>query len=183
MIRGRAQIDKTNRLGETALIVAVQQRHRAIVSTLLKLGANPDKADHAAGYTARDYAKRDSRSKEMLTLIETVKSQTSADSRAGQGQLGAEAQSRVDLRRQPARRAAREIEPFGLAPRRRQRAQRRFAQHRGVIAVGDQQPRLAGQEMLLVEQARTATAAPPSRSGRNNRDSRATCRRRPDRRG
>jgi ankyrin repeat protein len=74
MLLGRADVDKANRLGETALIVAVQQRHRAIVSTLLKLGANPDKRDHA-GYSAREYAKRDSRSTEMLKLIETVKSQ------------------------------------------------------------------------------------------------------------
>lgn len=74
MLKGHAQVDKTNRLGETALIVAVQQRNAMLVSTLLQLGANPDKQDHAAGYSARDYAKRDDRSKEMLRLIETVKS-------------------------------------------------------------------------------------------------------------
>ncbi len=77
LLMKRALIDKPNRLGETALIVAVQQRHAAIVSTLLKLGADPDKRDHAAGYSARDYAKRDSRSKDMLKLIETVKSRAS----------------------------------------------------------------------------------------------------------
>jgi len=74
MLMSGAQVDKPNRLGETALIVAVQARHAAIVSTLLKLGANPDKRDHAAGFSARDYAKRDSRTKDMLKLIETVKS-------------------------------------------------------------------------------------------------------------
>ena len=74
LLMSGAQVDKPNRLGETALIVAVQQRQAAIVSTLLKLGANPDKRDHAAGFSARDYAKRDSRTKEMLKLIETVKS-------------------------------------------------------------------------------------------------------------
>ncbi len=74
LLKGHAQVDRTNRLGETALIVAVQQRNAPIVSTLLKLGANPDRQDHAAGYSARDYAKRDSRSKDMLRLIETVKS-------------------------------------------------------------------------------------------------------------
>ena len=73
LLKARAQVDRTNRLGETALIVAVQQRYAPIVSTLLKLGANPDKTDHASGYSARDYAKRDSRSKDMLHLIETVK--------------------------------------------------------------------------------------------------------------
>lgn len=78
LLMSRAQVDKTNRLGETALIVAVQQRHAAIVSTLLKLGANPDKRDHAAGFSARDYAGRDSRTKDMLKLIETVKSRVPA---------------------------------------------------------------------------------------------------------
>ncbi len=73
LLRSRAQIDKVNRLGETPLIVAVQQRSSAMVRTLLKLGANPDRSDHA-GYSARDYAKRDNRSKEMLQLIDTVKS-------------------------------------------------------------------------------------------------------------
>ena len=77
LLMSGAQVDKSNRLGETALIVAVQQRQAAIVSTLLKLGANPDKRDHAAGYSARDYANRDSRTKDMLKLIETVKSRVS----------------------------------------------------------------------------------------------------------
>lgn len=69
-----ANVDAGNRRGETALIVAVQQRQPRIVELLLRAGANPDKADFAAGYTARDYAKRDSRSKELIRLIETVKS-------------------------------------------------------------------------------------------------------------
>jgi ankyrin repeat protein len=73
-----AIVDKTNKLGETALIVAVQQRQATIVKMLLEAGANPDKADHASGYSARDYAKRDSRSPEMLKLIETVKSRKKA---------------------------------------------------------------------------------------------------------
>lgn len=77
LLMSGALVDKPNRLGETALIVAVQQRKAAIVSTLLKLGANPDKRDHAAGYSARDYANRDSRTKDMLKLIETVKSRVS----------------------------------------------------------------------------------------------------------
>jgi ankyrin repeat protein len=76
LLMARPMIDKTNRLGETALIAAVQQRQAAIVSTLLKLGANPDKRDHT-GYSAREHAARDTRSKEMLRLIETVKSRAS----------------------------------------------------------------------------------------------------------
>jgi len=73
MLMHNAQVDKTNRFGETALIVAVQQRQPAIVKMLLEAGADPDRADHASGYSARDYAKRDSRSQDMLKLIETVK--------------------------------------------------------------------------------------------------------------
>ena len=64
------KVDATNKMGETALIVAVQQRRARIVRALLAAGANPDKADTAAGLTARDYAKRDSRSREILQLIE-----------------------------------------------------------------------------------------------------------------
>ena len=66
----KAKIDGTNRMGETALIVAVQQRHVPIVRMLLEAGADPDKADSAAGYSARDYARRDTRSREILRLIE-----------------------------------------------------------------------------------------------------------------
>ena len=74
MLERTAQVDLANRRGETALIVAVQQRQRGMVELLLQAGANPDKADHSAGYSARDYAKRDTRSRELLKLIETVKS-------------------------------------------------------------------------------------------------------------
>jgi ankyrin repeat protein len=78
MLMHGAHVDKANRLGETALIVAVQQRQAAIVRMLLEAGANPDITDHASGYSARDYAKRDGRSTEMLKLIETVKAKKAA---------------------------------------------------------------------------------------------------------
>ena len=74
LIGRRAKVDLANRRGETALIVAVQQRQPRIVELLLRAGADPDKADHAAGYTARDYAKRDTRSRELIKMIETIKS-------------------------------------------------------------------------------------------------------------
>ena len=64
----------TNRRGETALIVAVQQRRPRVVELLMRAGADPDKTDHAAGYSARDYAKRDTRSRDLLRLIESTKS-------------------------------------------------------------------------------------------------------------
>ncbi len=73
LIRAKVKVDTTNGQGETALIVAVQQRQTAIVKLLLAAGADPDRSDSAAGYSARDYAKRDSRSREMLKLIEAKK--------------------------------------------------------------------------------------------------------------
>ena len=66
-----AKVDSTNRMGETALIVAVQQRRPEIARKLLALGANPDLADAAAGYSAREYAKRDPRSRNILEMIES----------------------------------------------------------------------------------------------------------------
>ena len=74
MLRLGARPDTANRRGETALIVAVQQRRPEIVKLLLQASANPDKTDHAAGYSARDYAKRDTRNRDLLKLIETVRS-------------------------------------------------------------------------------------------------------------
>jgi len=68
-----AKVDAANRMGETPLIIAVQQRQTQIVKVLLDAGADPDKSDSAAGYSARDYAKRDSRSREILQLIEAKK--------------------------------------------------------------------------------------------------------------
>lgn len=73
MIVARARIDAANRQGETALIVAVQARQSQAVRRLLEAGANPDKTDIAAGLSARDYAKRDTRNRELLRMIETIK--------------------------------------------------------------------------------------------------------------
>ena len=68
-----AQVNATNRMGETPLIIAVQQREPQIVRFLLDHGADPDKTDHAAGYSARDYAERDNRSRDILKLINDKK--------------------------------------------------------------------------------------------------------------
>ncbi len=73
LLRNGARIDAANRQGETALIIAVQQRNPQLVKLLLERGANPDKADMAAGYSARDYAKRDGRAADILRLIEAGK--------------------------------------------------------------------------------------------------------------
>jgi ankyrin repeat protein len=78
LLRAKAKVDAANRMGETALIVAVQNRHPAVVKLLLALGADPDKPDSAAGYSARDYAKRDTRTREILKLIEAADAERKA---------------------------------------------------------------------------------------------------------
>ena len=65
-----AKVDSANKMGETPLILAVQQRHPEIVKLLLAAGADPDRSDSAAGYSARDYARRDARARDILSLIE-----------------------------------------------------------------------------------------------------------------
>ena len=67
-----AKVDGANKLGETALIVAVQSRNAKLVRRLLAAKADPDKTDYA-GYSARDYAKRDNRSRQMSEIIEKAK--------------------------------------------------------------------------------------------------------------
>ena len=73
LITKKARVDEANRMGETPLIAAVQARQAPLVRFLLSNGANADKTDNAAGYSARDYAKRDSRNPELLRLIEAAK--------------------------------------------------------------------------------------------------------------
>ena len=66
----KAPVDQTNRRGETALILAVQAKNAAMIRLLIRRGANPDRADHVAGMSARDYAKRDDRSGQLLALLD-----------------------------------------------------------------------------------------------------------------
>lgn len=66
----KAPVDQSNRRGETPLILAVQAKNAAMVRLLIRKGANPDKADHVAGMSARDYAKRDDRTGQMLALLD-----------------------------------------------------------------------------------------------------------------
>lgn len=70
LTRKKAQVDQSNRAGETALILAVQLRNAEAVRALLKAGANPDKTDSRAGYSAREYAKQDGRASEVAAIIE-----------------------------------------------------------------------------------------------------------------
>jgi ankyrin repeat protein len=68
-----AKVDGDNKMQETPLIVAVQQRDLPLVKLLLQGGADPDKTDAAAGYSARDYATRDPRAREILKIINDKK--------------------------------------------------------------------------------------------------------------
>ena len=79
VLKQRVPVDSANKMGETALIIAVQQRHPELVELLLSLGANPDKTDSAAGLSARDYAKRDGRSREILAMMESAKKPAPTD--------------------------------------------------------------------------------------------------------
>jgi uncharacterized protein len=70
LTKKKAAVDQTNRSGETALILAVQLRNIEAVRALLKAGANPDKRDSRAGYSAREYAKQDGRASAIAAVIE-----------------------------------------------------------------------------------------------------------------
>jgi ankyrin repeat protein len=69
LIDGKANVNVANDRGETPLIRAVQLRNIQMVQELLKGGADPDQADHLAGMSARDYAKRDTRSPVIAKLL------------------------------------------------------------------------------------------------------------------
>jgi uncharacterized protein len=73
-----ARVDTPNKMGETPLIIAVQQHQPQIVRVLLGQGADPDRTDHAAGYSARDYATRDPRAREILKMIDDKKPKAAA---------------------------------------------------------------------------------------------------------
>jgi ankyrin repeat protein len=73
LVRLGAKVDSTNRMGETPLIIAVQQREVPMVRLFLDAGANPDRSDAAAGYSARDYATRDPRARDILKIIDDKK--------------------------------------------------------------------------------------------------------------
>jgi ankyrin repeat protein len=70
LLKYKAPVDQANRRGETALILAVQAKNAAMVRLLVRSGANPDKADHIAGMSARAYAQRDDRSGQLLALLD-----------------------------------------------------------------------------------------------------------------
>ena len=70
LIAGGARVDGANPRGETPLILAVQNGKLDMVQLLVRQGANPDKADGAAGYSARDYARQDRRRAAILRVLD-----------------------------------------------------------------------------------------------------------------
>ena len=71
LLARRANVDLPTGRGETPLILAVRNRDLAMVRLLLSAGADPKRTDHAAGYSALDYARQDARSAQILKLLET----------------------------------------------------------------------------------------------------------------
>lgn len=78
LLARRAQVDLPNSRGETPLILAVQARQvpvgqrLAMVSLLTRLGADPNRQDSVAGYSALDYARQDGRIPEIVRALEAV---------------------------------------------------------------------------------------------------------------
>jgi ankyrin repeat protein len=62
--------------GETPLIRAVQRRDLALVRAVLAAGGNPDQTDNVAGMSARDYAKRDTRSNVIAKVLDETPAKT-----------------------------------------------------------------------------------------------------------
>ena len=66
----RANVNLPNNRGETPLILAVQRRDLAMVRLLVSRGADPNRTDSVAGYSALDYARRDNRAGPILRLLQ-----------------------------------------------------------------------------------------------------------------
>lgn len=77
-----ARVDLANQRGETPLILAVQSSHLplpdriAMVELLLGQGADPNRQDSFAGYSALDYARQDRRSPEIVRILEARTTRT-----------------------------------------------------------------------------------------------------------
>lgn len=78
LLRARADVNKGNNSGETPLTLAVQNRDVPMVRRLLAAGADPNQTDTAAGMSALDYARRDSRAAAIVRLLEARRDESPA---------------------------------------------------------------------------------------------------------
>lgn len=73
-----ANVNLANNSGETPLIRAVQKRDLPMMHVLLAAGASPDQTDHLAGMSARDYARRDTRTPALARELDATPKKTRA---------------------------------------------------------------------------------------------------------
>ena len=78
LLNAHANPNLANSSGETPLIRAVQRRDMEMVRALVAGGANPDQRDVIAGLSAREYAKRDTRSPALARLLDETPAKPSA---------------------------------------------------------------------------------------------------------
>lgn len=71
LIRLKAQVNAQNRLGETALLKAVQARDLSLTKALIDAGANPDIADNS-GTSPRIAAENDARAVAIAKLFKDI---------------------------------------------------------------------------------------------------------------
>lgn len=71
LIRLKAQVNAQNRLGETALLKAVQARDLGLTKALIDAGANPDIADNS-GTSPRIAAENDARAVAIAKLFKDI---------------------------------------------------------------------------------------------------------------
>ena len=73
LLARRANPNIGNNLGETPLIFAVRRHDLPMVRLLLSQRADPNQTDHAAGYSALDYARQDPRAAAIVREMEQAR--------------------------------------------------------------------------------------------------------------
>ena len=76
LANAKANANLADGSGETPLIRAVQRRDLTLVRAVLAAGGNPDQPDNLAGMSAREYAKRDTRSTAIAKVLDETPAKT-----------------------------------------------------------------------------------------------------------